>query len=90
MYVCVCPLLLRTAAAVCVQGALSGWVFSFLHETFNVQHECSASALNVWGSASQTFNSLFEDVDRYFGGKKSFFEFFPSEGCYEWCVRPPI
>ena len=46
------------------QGALSGWVFSFLHESFDVLHECFASSLNVWGTPQQTFNSLFVDVDR--------------------------
>ena len=71
------------------QGALPQTAFQVLRQEFGVYHECFASPLNVCpGSPDQTFNSLFHDVDKFFGSQKSFFEFWPESGAYE--VNPPF
>ena len=71
------------------QGALPQSAFQVLREEFGVRHECFASPLNVCpGAPEQTFNSIFYDVDKFFGSKKSFFEFWPETGAYE--VNPPF
>lgn len=71
------------------QGALPQEAFQVLREDFGVYHECFASPLNVCpGAQEQTFNTLFQDTDKYFGSKSSFFEFWPETGSYE--VNPPF
>ena len=66
------------------QGGLPPAAFAVLRECFGVKHECFASPLNVClGAAEQTFNSLFWDVDQYFGSKGDFFSFVPTSGSYE-------
>lgn len=71
------------------QGALPHDAFQVLREEFNVCHECFASPLNVCtGACEQTFNTLFQDTDKYFGSQGSFFEFWPMSGSYE--VNPPF
>lgn len=73
------------------QGACPGRFFEFLREVYHIQHECFASSLNISNSngPDQTFNSLFHDVDKYFGAQTgSFFQFFPESGAYE--ANPPF
>eukprot|EP01043_Picozoa_sp_COSAG02_P020114 COSAG02_NODE_985_length_15457_cov_108.738247_2_plen_467_part_00 len=71
------------------QGALPQEAFQVLREDFGVFHECFASPLNICpGAYDQTFNTLFQDTDKYFGSKSSFFDFWPETGAYE--VNPPF
>jgi phosphorylated CTD-interacting factor 1 len=67
------------------QGSLPERVFDVLASDFGVDHECFASPLNV---TARSFNSVFPDVDRFFGSKGSFFDFWPDTGAYE--ANPPF
>lgn len=67
------------------QGSLPERVFDVLIRKFGVDHECFASPLNV---TTRSFNSVFADVDRFFGSKGSFFDFWPDTGSYE--ANPPF
>lgn len=68
-----------------MQCALPEDVFDVLHTYLQTNFECFASPLNCRYSS---FCSAFPDTDEVFGGKGSFFEFFPSKGSYE--VNPPF
>eukprot|EP01043_Picozoa_sp_COSAG02_P100592 COSAG02_NODE_36669_length_452_cov_0.623229_1_plen_150_part_11 len=46
------------------QGSLPERVFDVLRQEFGVEHECFASPVNV---TARSFNSVFPDVDRFFG-----------------------
>ena len=67
------------------QGSLPQRVFDILEQEFQVDHECFASPLNA---TLRSFNSVFPDVDRFFGSKGSFFDFWPDSGSYE--ANPPF
>ena len=67
------------------QGSLPDRVFEVLTESFGVTHECFASPLNV---TMRSFNSVFPDVDKYFGSQGSFFDFWPDTGAFE--ANPPF
>jgi hypothetical protein len=54
-------------------------------DNFAVVHECFSTPMN---RTCSTFNSLFPDVDKYFGSIGSFFDFQPLEGSFE--VNPPF
>ena len=56
-----------------------------LAEELSVEHECYASPLNRY---LPSYCSAFQDADRYFGSRGSFFNFAPRDGCYE--VNPPF
>jgi len=51
-------------------------MFEALHCHFGVRHECYASPLNRF-EGTETYCSLFHDVDRYFGSEGSFFDWQP-------------
>ncbi len=67
------------------QGSLPERVFDVLRQEFGVEHECFASPVNV---TARSFNSVFPDVDRFFGSRGSFFDFWPDTGSYE--ANPPF
>uniref|UniRef100_A0A6U0SUF3 PCIF1 WW domain-containing protein n=1 Tax=Eucampia antarctica TaxID=49252 RepID=A0A6U0SUF3_9STRA len=54
--------------------------FETLTKHFGVTHECFASPMN---HACPSYNSIFPDIDRYFGSLGSFFDFVPKEGSFE-------
>jgi len=56
-----------------------------MSQHFGVIHECFASPMS---RICSSYNSLFPDVDRYFGSLGSFFDFLPLEGSFE--VNPPF
>jgi len=60
-------------------------VLKSMSKHFGVVHECFASPMN---RICSSYNSLFPDVDRYFGSLGSFFDFLPLEGSYQ--VNPPF
>lgn len=63
------------------QGACPEEIFKLFREVYGIQHECFASSLNVSAPPDQTFNSLFQDVDQYFGGATVLLSIFSREGC---------
>ena len=67
------------------QGSLPERVFDVLSDSFGVTHECFASPLNV---TMRSFNSVFPDVDKFFGSQGSFFDFWPDTGAFE--ANPPF
>ena len=68
-----------------MQCALPEDVFDVLHSHVQTNFECFASPLNCRYSS---FCSAFPDTDGAFGGKGSFFDFYPTKGSYE--VNPPF
>lgn len=68
-----------------MQCALPEDVFDVLHSHVQSNFECFASPLNCRYSS---FCSAFPDTDGAFGGKGSFFDFYPTKGSYE--VNPPF
>mmetsp|Transcript_40499 Transcript_40499/g.61402 ORF Transcript_40499/g.61402 Transcript_40499/m.61402 type:complete len:99 (-) Transcript_40499:723-1019(-) len=56
-----------------------------MSRNFGISHECFASPLN---RVSPSYNSIFPDVDRFFGSLGSFFDFLPLEGSFE--ANPPF
>lgn len=56
-----------------------------LHRELQIDHECYASPLN---RNLSTFCSVFEDTDRFFGSRGSFYDFLPESGCFE--CNPPF
>jgi len=60
--------------------------FKAMSDNFGVTHECFASPLYQLCSSYNSY--LFSDVDKFFGGLGSFFDFLPIEGSFE--VNPPF
>ena len=67
------------------QGSVPERVFQVLRSEFGVHHECFASPLNC---TMESFNSVFPDVDRFFGSQGSFFDYWPDTGAFE--ANPPF
>jgi phosphorylated CTD-interacting factor 1 len=80
-------LLLRyhTIGGIGYQMAIPEKAFDVLKSEFAVSHECFASPFNRY---LPSFTSGFPDVDRFFGSKGSFFDFYPQEGSFE--ANPPF
>lgn len=60
--------------------SLTSTAFETLTKQFGVTHECFASPMN---HVCPSYNSIFPDIDRYFGSLGSFFDFVPKEGSFE-------
>mmetsp|Transcript_15781 Transcript_15781/g.23431 ORF Transcript_15781/g.23431 Transcript_15781/m.23431 type:complete len:648 (-) Transcript_15781:297-2240(-) len=66
-------------------AAIPPRAFEAMSRNFGISHECFASPLN---RVSPSYNSIFPDVDRFFGSLGSFFDFLPLEGSFE--ANPPF
>lgn len=67
------------------QGSLKEIFMKDLYDNFGVEFEMFSSATN---SSSSSYCTLFPDLESFFGGKGSFFEFEPEEGFYQ--SNPPL
>jgi hypothetical protein len=67
------------------QGSLTQDVFNFMHDDYGIDFENFASIFNA---SSTSFNSLFYDLEKHFGGKGSYFTFTPIRGIYQ--SNPPL
>lgn len=68
-----------------LQAACPAQAFDVLARDFGVSWECFASPLNAhWPN----YCSAFYDVDAAFGSVGSFFDFYPTEGCFQ--ANPPF
>jgi len=68
-----------------LQSSLTGAVFDILLHRFDCRTECFASPFN---SRYEHFCSAFPDTDGAFGSLGSFFEFHPTQGCFQ--ANPPF
>lgn len=59
-------------------------ILELMHNDFNLDFECFASAIN---STSNHYCSIYYDVEKYFGSKGSFFNSIPLKGTYSF--NPP-
>lgn len=59
-------------------------ILNQLQKDFNLDFECFGSAIN---SNFSQFNSLYYDIEKYFGSRGNFFNFFPINGTYSF--NPP-
>lgn len=69
------------------QMALPNSCFEVLHSELKVKTECFASPLNV-NKNTESFCSLYPDIDKYFGSLGSFFDTDLQPGSYE--CNPPF
>jgi hypothetical protein len=66
------------------QLAINPNAFNYLKKEFKINYECFGSAFNV---ICDNFNSLFYDIEKYYGSKGSFFNCKFIKGFYEF--NPP-
>lgn len=85
MFVLLCRYDLIGDAKSSCQALVPPVALKSMAQHFGVIHECFASPMS---RICSSYNSLFPDVDRYFGSLGSFFDFLPLEGSYE--VNPPF
>jgi len=67
------------------QAAIPSKAMEVLREHFGVRHECFASPLNRY---FDSFCSLFQDTDQFFGSVGSFYDFRPDMGSFQ--CNPPF
>lgn len=96
-YILIFSVLLRYSSTTCqtldkishvgFQMTLPDSVFKVLHTDLKVKTECFASPLNV-NKNTESFCSLYIDIDKYFGSLGSFFDVDLQPGSYE--CNPPF